>query len=54
MNTTLSFRKESIQQSSTVSTALNRQAVESTQVQGPRGSREPWAPTLTTSLTTIQ
>ena len=53
MNTSLSFRKESIQQSSTVSAAANRQAVESTRVQGQRGSREPWIPVLTTSATTL-
>lgn len=50
MNTSLSFRKESIQQSSTVSAAANRQAVESTRVQDPRHSGDR---AISFSLTTL-
>ncbi|WP_243286711.1 hypothetical protein [Geothrix terrae] len=52
--TTLSFRKESIQQSSSVSETLNRQKVAVTDGQGQRASHEPWAPTLTTTIFTVQ
>ena len=53
MTTTLSFRKESIQQSSRESEALSRQTVECTDAQGPKHAREQRPITLTTSLTTV-
>lgn len=51
MTTTLSFRKESIQQSSSVSEALNRKAAEGTSAQSPKHARDTWEPTSTTTLT---
>ncbi|WP_257305316.1 hypothetical protein [Geothrix campi] len=52
MNTTLSFRKESIQRSSNASEAAS-QPVGFTESQGSKHARDRWYPTLTTSLTTI-
>ncbi|WP_243382316.1 hypothetical protein [Geothrix alkalitolerans] len=52
MPTTLSFRKESIQQASSVSEALNRRKA-AAEGQGQRTAHEPWAPTLTTTVFTI-
>jgi hypothetical protein len=53
MNPTLSFRRESIQQSSRESEALNRRHAEGPETKGSKHARSPWYPTLTTSLTTI-
>lgn len=53
MNTNLSFRKESIQQSSGMSATLSRAVAAPTQGQGPRRPGERWEPSLTTSFTTI-
>lgn len=54
MPTTLSFRKESIQQASSVSETLNRRkAAAEGQGQGQRTAHEPWAPTITTTVFTI-
>jgi len=50
VTTTLSFRKESIQQSSRVSETLNRQAAERTDATSPKHAREQRPITLTTSL----
>lgn len=50
MTTTLSFRKESIQQSSRESEALSRQTSERTDAQGPKHAREQRPITLTTSI----
>ena len=52
MNTTLSFRKESIQRSSHASEAANHPAV-FTEAQGSKHARDRWYPTLTTTLTTV-
>lgn len=54
MNTTLSFRKESIQQSSSMSAALGQTGASPTQGQGPKHDAL-WfpPPTLTTSFTTL-
>ncbi|GLH71304.1 hypothetical protein GETHPA_28370 [Geothrix rubra] len=53
MNTSLTFRKESIQQSSSMSAALNRAVPAPTQGQDPRRPGERWEPSLTTSFTTL-
>lgn len=53
MNTSLSFRKESIQQSSSMSAALNRSVPAPTHGQDPRRPGERWEPSLTTSFTTL-
>ena len=53
MKTTLSYRKESIQQSSHASEALNQSAKEFTAGQGSRRAHDQRPITLTTSLTTI-
>jgi hypothetical protein len=55
MSTRLSFRKESIQQSSGMSAALSRVGAAPTQGQGPKHDAL-WfpPPTLTTSFTTLQ
>lgn len=53
MTTTLSFRKESIQQSSSVSESLNRQATERTDASNPKHAHEHRPITLTTTLTLI-
>lgn len=53
MTTTLSFRKESIQQSSSVSEALNRKAAEGTSAQSPKHARDQRWITLTTTLTMV-
>lgn len=50
MTTTLSFRKESIQQSSSVSEALKRQATEVTSAQSPKHAHDQRWITLTTTL----
>jgi len=52
MNTTLSFRKESIQRSSNASEAASR-PVGFTEAQGSKHARDHRPITLTTSLTTI-
>jgi hypothetical protein len=53
VTTTLSFRKESIQQSSRESEALSRQVLERTDATSPKHAREQRPITITTSLTTI-
>lgn len=53
MNTSLSFRKESIQQSSSTSVTLNRATPTPAHGQDPRRPGERWEPSLTTSFTTI-
>jgi hypothetical protein len=53
MNTSLSFRKETIQKSSNASAASNQPGGGFTEAQGPKHARDCWYPTLTTSLTTI-
>lgn len=53
MNTSLSFRKESIQQSSSMSAALNQALPAPTHGQDPRRPGERWEPSLTTSFTTL-
>ncbi len=53
MNTTLSFRKESIQQSSCASAATSASPVALKETQGTRRPGDRWDPSLTTSLTTI-
>lgn len=50
MTTTLSFRKESIQQSSGVSQTLNRQSAEVTSAQSPKHAHDQRPITLTTTL----
>ncbi len=50
MTTPLSFRKESIQQSSSVSEALDRQTAKVTNAQSPKHAHEQRWITLTTTL----
>jgi hypothetical protein len=54
MNTTLSFRKESIQRSSSESEAMRVSLAGLPEAQGLRNAREQRWPTLTTSLTITQ
>jgi hypothetical protein len=51
MNTSLSFRKESIQQASSMSEALNRPVTGFTEGQGPKAARDQRPISLTTLLT---
>ncbi len=53
MNTTLSFRKESIQRSSSVSASLSHPGLGATEPSGPRGSDELRQPTGTTITITL-
>lgn len=53
MNNSLSFRKESIQISSSESAGMKQSLAGLMQEQGPRQARDQRWPTLTTSLTTI-
>lgn len=53
MNSTLSFRKESIQRSSQASDAASRPPIGFTEAPGPKHARDHRPITLTTSLTTI-
>jgi hypothetical protein len=50
VTTTLSFRKESIQQASSASEALNRQAAERTDASSPKHALERRPITLTTTI----
>lgn len=54
MTTNLSFRKESIQRSSSESEGMRRSLAGLPEEQGPRQARDQRWPTLTTSLTITQ
>ncbi|MBL0312774.1 MAG: hypothetical protein IPP78_08685 [Holophagaceae bacterium] len=54
MNNSLSFRKESIQRSSSESMSLGRSLAGLVQDQGPRQPRDPQRPAITTILTITQ
>jgi len=53
MNTTLSFRKESIQSASVASDVARSAQHEATKDQASRSSREQGRPSITTIITTI-